>query len=242
MNETTTETTTPDRPINALAELQDSNDDGDTRDYLQGWIRHLRREVTRENDALILVVGPTGRGKSSCVWWLGHALDPTFTWERMPLEQKLFFTQLMAARPGHVVCLDEGDEGTDSRTSMSKKNEAVNAYAEVCRIRRVLLFVCKPHLAWFDKKIKNDKAKFVIYVPRRSVAIVHVPAGGDVGGDTMPVDADYRGWHPLFKFRFPDPDPYGDWQAYKQVKVDHANAFDPFERAKTKKRPPRRDG
>jgi hypothetical protein len=109
---------------------------------------------------------------------------------------------------------------------LSKKNASLNRYLEVCRRRRVPIFVCKPHIYWLDKKVTEDKGHLWLHVPKRSFAEVRFPSRlafeGDVSLSTSPPRTV---WRKLFTFRFPDPTGHPDWEKYLVEKDDHMARF-----------------
>ena len=197
---------------------------------LSSWLEDIRVRTRDDYDEMIAVIGYVGNGKSSLAWWLGHALDPTFTHERMAFSSEEMQRILADIGPGQVAVLDEGVEGLYSRDSMTRPNKQLVKWLDVCRARRAILVVCMAHVKWLDDRVRGDRARWGVEVPSRGRAVVREPRrAGPFDEDTSTT------WVPRFSFRFPAPRG-PDWDAYLARKGVRVATFDPTARPKRARR------
>jgi len=116
-----------------------------------------------DNNAAFVVIGNTGKGKSSLGLKLCEDLDPSFHVGRIVYSVKDFiklvyhgdeFGQLKA---GQAILFDEvvTDEGAQSRNFMSKTNKFMESVIATYRAKRLIVVFCFPKLTQLDVNVRN---------------------------------------------------------------------------------------
>jgi len=140
--------------------------DAAVRDY---WVAEWRERVRADQDAVILVWGKAGSGKSTCVLDLAWRIDPTFT--PQSLEERIAF------RPAHVARIyrttpvygvgwvDEAvTSGLLSTDTFSKDQKNIVELVNIIRAQNVVLFVVMPDPSELAKSMRARRADYRIDV------------------------------------------------------------------------------
>jgi len=125
--------------------------------------RHTWNNVWhRDLNALYVIVGVPGTGKSTLGLKICEDFDPTFNIDRI-CYSVVDLVRLLAKKgqdklkPGSCVLFDEivNDEGSYSRTALSKHNQIMNFVIANMRARRIVLIICLPKFTQLDKDIRE---------------------------------------------------------------------------------------
>lgn len=175
------------------------------------WIGTLKAQPGRDNDAVIIVTGKEGIGKSTFAQWLAKQLDSGFNHEQVVFSGNEFMELAVKLRPGSVLVLDESTEGGYSRDAMTTRNKELTKFLMVSRQRNLICIILFPNIRWLDPYISEHRASHWVLVESRGAALIHRSRR-----------ADYKGakpsWIQLFRTAFPRIEGE-DWDAYKDKKA-----------------------
>ena len=126
--------------------------------------RKVHREVwENDSNAIFIIIGKPGSGKSVIAQKMCIDLDPTFNHDRICYNIEDFLKLLDEGdrngelHPGNCILFDEivTDKGADSRSAMSKTNKIMNYVNATFRAKRLIVFYCLPSLMQLDKNIRD---------------------------------------------------------------------------------------
>lgn len=205
-------------------------------------IRFLQAIQSQNDDAIILIDGPEGAGKSSLAFYLCSALE-NFHWrpeDRVIIDYEDWLEYYEAGVRGCTYLLDEGGDLAFSRDAMSGQNKHIVRILQMARILNNICVVCCPNIHWLDKYLREHRALVYIKVHKewygggviRGKATVHWKYNRfnpKVSGGVI------ANWRPIFDVHFPKiPDSDPRWRAYEQLKISKINsrAFELLQKAK----------
>lgn len=136
-------------------------------------IKYIWKSVYEENESMVIVViGPTGSGKSYAGLELANILDPTFV--KSPLNERIAFKALEFMRnvdylckgesKGKVVIWDEFGVEHNAREFMKLANRLVNFFFQTTRFTNMIMIMTVPYLSFIDgatRKLCNAFAEMV---------------------------------------------------------------------------------
>jgi len=116
----------------------------------------------RDMNAVFVIVGVPGTGKSTLGLKLCEDLDTTFSTDRICYSVE-DMVRLLAKKgkdrlkPGSTILFDEivNESGSYSRTALSKHNQIMNFVIANMRARRIILIICLPKFTQLDKDIRE---------------------------------------------------------------------------------------
>lgn len=175
------------------------------------WIAQVRAQPDRDSDAVIIVTGKEGVGKSTFAQWLAKQMDPAFTTANVVFSGADFMELAVKLSPGSVIVLDESTEGGYSRDAMTTRNKELTKFLMVSRQRNLICIILFPNIRWLDPYISEHRASHWVLVEKRGVALVH-----------RSKRADYKGakpsWVQMFRTAFGKVEG-DDWDAYLKRKA-----------------------
>lgn len=175
------------------------------------WITSLRNQPGRDNDAVVIITGKEGVGKSTFARWLARQLDGAFDSKQVVFSGADFMELAVKLQPGRVIILDEATEGGYSRDAMTTRNKELTKFLMVSRQRNLISIILFPNIRWLDPYISEHRASHWCLIEKRGVALVH-----------RAKRADYKGakpsWAQMFRSAFPKEEG-ADWDAYKAAKA-----------------------
>ncbi len=137
-----------------------------------GYVVHrLRALIDNDYDAIVLITGATGTGKSSLALQLTQALDRSFD-----MSLRLCYSPLEVAKayegiqPGQVVCFDESVRGLQSTDTFAKEQKELVKLFSVIRAKRAIVFILAPSPWQVAKQVRDTLARMWIHVERRGLA------------------------------------------------------------------------
>lgn len=137
------------------------------------WCAVARQRTDRDWDAVILVTGPEGTGKSTLVLRMARQIDPTFSLERLVYTPEALVEQYEKVRPGEVVVWDEGVRGLFATDTFTETQKDVLKLFALCRAKRAIVFICIPNIWTAAKQLRQARAFLWIHVEARGRARVH---------------------------------------------------------------------
>lgn len=128
--------------------------------------RHCYKNIyERDLNAMFVIVGRPGRGKSTLALKMCQDMDPTFNTNRVcysiaevaALMSRTGDPKTGRLKPGEAVLLDEivNEAGSYSRTALSKHNQVMNFIVANLRARRIILIMCLPKFTQLDKDVRE---------------------------------------------------------------------------------------
>ena len=116
-----------------------------------------RRLHVQNQNAVLLIAGGNGTGKSMAALKMAKTIDPTFNADRICFSAEEYFTLLDSGtlNRGSVIVLDELGVWADSRAFMSPLNRILAATSQTIRHRNLCTIATVPSLDWVDKKIRS---------------------------------------------------------------------------------------
>ena len=104
---------------------------------------------------ILLIVGPTGSGKSYSAMELARDMDPGFTVDRVVFNPEDFIrVTKQGLAPGSVIMWDEVGVGLSSREWYSIQNKMIAYVLETFRRDRLILIMTTPNIVFIDKKVR----------------------------------------------------------------------------------------
>lgn len=192
-----------------------------------------KRIYSKKQNALILIVGDPGTGKSLVALKIANKLDPTFTHENIRervVIQPEQFSQLIAEEgkdklpPGSAIIIDEaGAAAMSSRDWYSIGNKMISYILQTFRYRRLILIMTVPNMSFIDvhaRKLVNFlvETKKIDFGTSKTKARVWKLKFNKVSGDADP-----------YRIRFRKRDEFGElviidciWFSRVDCKIVHS--------------------
>lgn len=127
----------------------------------QGYLEmvHLLQQLQKQNDdALVVLDGPEGSGKSTVAFQLATAIQPDWEPETGLIIDYEDWESLYDLGTGRVFVLDEGGDLMFSRDSMQRENKLVVRMFQMARIFNHIIIVCCPNIHWVDVYVRDHRA------------------------------------------------------------------------------------
>lgn len=132
---------------------------------MEQWLDSMRGVIRKDWDNVVLVSGKEGTGKSTLVLQLAKVLDPDFDMDRLWFHKDDFLACAKTVPRGSSVVWDE--MLMSARRSMSKTNNEVMEFLQVCRGLNLHLFLCTPHEELVDRALTDYRIRWNVRVVRR---------------------------------------------------------------------------
>lgn len=140
--------------------------------------------VTHHRDAIVVITGPTGSGKSTVLLRLMSEVALQMHLP-MPDPQEVlagdvtelidgYYTALMAKRPGYQMGVDEGSDVVFALDPSDPEQRELIRVLTVVREASGILFICIPRLELLNKSIRSRLAHIWIAITRPGRAVVHL--------------------------------------------------------------------
>jgi predicted XRE-type DNA-binding protein len=150
----------------------------------------LRERTTIKADAVVIIDGMPGTGKSSLQIELCRRIDPAFTMRRNIVfdpNPKVIMDKVTKELPaGSAIGLDEIIRAANARKAMTAYNIFLTEYFALNRKDFKVIFLTLPSIMQIDSSLRNYRATFWVHVIERGVALVfkrsRMPADGDPWG------------------------------------------------------------
>jgi len=138
--------------------------------------RAVKRHVREDRDAVIVVTGAEGMGKSALGLRLGLALDDNFTIERNVMfdpDATEFYEKLVNSLPKYsVIVFDESMKMLYKRGWQAKDRLFLNTIFSICRKQNKIFIMCIPNFLDLDAYYRNWRALYWVHVIERGYAVV----------------------------------------------------------------------
>jgi len=124
----------------------------------------------KDDDALFLIVGDTGTGKSMLMLHACELLNPDFSVEYIGMDQVTHATALKMAKDkkGIRICVDD-EANVNKRDATTKKNkDRLDLYMAI-RGLNIIHFWCNPSVEMLDKPFIEERIKALIFIFTKDV-------------------------------------------------------------------------
>lgn len=141
--------------------------------------------VNKDDDATIIIDGPTGCGKSVFGMQVCKLLDPTFNLERVCFNSKQFLDCIKKGKKGEAILFDEGFQAFTWRTGTSKSS--VNLHNVLMQVRQKNLFIviCLPSAKELSKYINFEGSNLFFHIWKRQDGLRAFGAWGKYKKDQL---------------------------------------------------------
>lgn len=145
---------------------------GDHNYYLDGYLKsnldHVIKNVKKDFDAFILVVGREGYGKTTIASQMALYCDPTFNLDRMVFTAEQFIDAVQNAKKNEAIQFDETMGYLSARQNMSKFNRALIKVMSEMRSKNLFVFLCIPSFFIMDWYVSLHRSTGMIYTYKRA--------------------------------------------------------------------------
>lgn len=138
------------------------------------WARAFQWRLNNHYDAVVVIDGPEGTGKSTLAYHLCRYLDSSFNVDRIGFNTDEVIRISLGLEPGKLVLMDEGVEGLHHREAMRKENKLWMKWMMVSRKKRLGIFICYPKFDALDLYMREFRVWSRINVVRRGMAHIGV--------------------------------------------------------------------
>lgn len=167
------------------------------------FLAYLKKLTTRW-DAVILVTGPEGTGKSTAAEHIARSVDPTFSIERVNTSAEDYLKDLSQADPGQAILFDESAEGLHNRNSMRKASKFLNEVLMEARVFNLVQLLCFPRFGSVDLYTRTFRARVWVRCLKPGLAEVRFRDWAKPVGDNA---AEAKQAYPMgWKMSFPQID------------------------------------
>lgn len=129
------------------------------------WAKECRLNMERDDDNLVLFTGKPGAGKSTVMFQLLRAVDPSFDVRRVAFTIKDFLRLSRMAPKG--VCIAADEALAAARKAMYRDNIDLVDRLQVCRGKNHTMGMCFPYARRLDEAIMEDRVRFRIDIPQK---------------------------------------------------------------------------
>jgi len=121
------------------------------------FIKQIKARVARKQNAVILIYGDIGGGKSYSGMRILEQVDPTFDLDRVIYTKKdlIKWTTPGMLRPGQALMIDEGGTIANSRRSLSSFNQFISELIQTCRQDRSIICIIMPRKSYVEKTVRD---------------------------------------------------------------------------------------
>jgi hypothetical protein len=185
----------------------------------------LRLRIKEHWDAVIVIDGPEGVGKSSLALRISGALDPTFTVSRICYTGADVMARFRDTLPGQVVLFDESARDLLGANSQTPEAKALAQALMLIRERGLVTILCIPRIHELAPSMRARRATYWLHCERRGLARVHRRSDNLVYKPD-PRDLGFRldPRAPMLTWKaYPAKSKL--WQAYLRVKQSHLSEY-----------------
>jgi hypothetical protein len=185
----------------------------------------IRLRIKEHWDAVIVIDGPEGVGKSSLALRISAAIDPTFNVTRICYTGSNVMDRFRDTQPGRVVLFDESARDLLGANAATPEAKALAQALMLIREKGLVTILCIPRIHELAPSMRARRATFWLHCERRGLARVHrrsdnlvyKPDPRDLGFRLDP-RAPLLTWKAL-------PAKSKLWRAYLNVKGQHLNEY-----------------
>ena len=141
-------------------------------DLIKGLARILKNRIKKKHQNVILVVGPTGSGKSTVALNLIYALEPdwdiaeNYVYSARDLARKLKYKE----KASKITLYDEGSVSLNSLNAIRRGDNAQVVLLDTCRSLGWTTVICIPSINDLNKRIRDHLIDFVLVCSNKPLA------------------------------------------------------------------------
>ena len=141
-------------------------------DLLKGLARVLKNRIKKKHQNVVLVVGPTGSGKSTVALGLIYELEPdwdiaeNYVYSARDLARKLKYKE----RASKITLYDEGSVSLNSLNAIRRGDNAQVVLLDTCRSLGWTTVICIPSINDLNKRIRDHLIDYVIVCSNKPLA------------------------------------------------------------------------
>jgi hypothetical protein len=110
----------------------------------------IKNKINNDDSQFLCIIsGGVGSGKSLFAQWLGFAIDPTLSEDRICFNKKEFIDAILKYR-NKVIIADEGIAVFFSRASMTKEGRLISELMAQIRQKNLCILICIPEILTMD--------------------------------------------------------------------------------------------
>lgn len=196
--------------------LLEGGEDAKAQMRLRDAVNGILNRIHRDQDAIILITGEPGRGKSTLALELAtlfsgilgtpFGLDDVH-WTGAGYMRRAWELLEDDATKGHPLIHDEGYSGIFSRDFSRKENKAFQKWLGMIRWANLIHLICAPRLENLDENLRSDRLTHWILLESAGKAILH---------EKRDMNYSRKVWfQPVAQFRFPELNPH-DHALYRE--------------------------
>lgn len=146
---------------------------------LKSNMKMLAEVLRMDSDAVFLLSGPEGVGKSTLAIWLAKWIQeaysemPRFNVSQIAFTPDQFFKLVQNLPKFYSIIADEGVELAYSRDAMKYENKRIMKALYQIRQKNLAIFFLVPDKSAIDKTISEHRALAWLHVPQRGKVMVH---------------------------------------------------------------------
>lgn len=141
-------------------------------DLMTALAKTLKKRIKDKHQNVILVVGPTGSGKSTCALNLIYALEPdwniaeNYVYSAEDLARKLKYR----ATASKITLYDEGSVSLNSLNSIRRSDNMQVVLLDTCRSLGWTTVICIPSINDLNKRIRDHLIDYVLVCSNKPLA------------------------------------------------------------------------
>jgi len=143
-----------------------------TRCYMDGKLDtetdKVKKYVGKDDDAVYIIDGSEGSGKSVLAQQVAKKLDPTFDETRMCMNAEEFNSVITKAKQYHAVVFDEAFRGLNSREALGATNKLLITKMMEMRQKNLFVIIVLPSFFMLERYVALHRAKGLFHVYRKN--------------------------------------------------------------------------
>jgi cytidylate kinase len=138
------------------------------------WVEFIKKRVAHHWDAVIVIDGSEGLGKSSLALRLAGALDPTFTVGHICYTGADVMERFRDTETGHVILFDESARDLLGSNAQSVEAKVLAQALMLVREKGLIVILCIPRIHELAPSMRSRRATMWLAIQERGIARVHV--------------------------------------------------------------------
>ena len=137
------------------------------------WMAVIRDRVRHNFDAVVIISGDEGLGKSSLALRMAEVLDPTFQVGRICYTSKDVLSRFRDTEKGRVIIYDEAARSLLGANSNTPEAKSLAMALMLVREKGLITILNIPRIRELAPSMRARRATLWFYIPQRGIARVH---------------------------------------------------------------------